>query len=210
SGFDRFSVRANVDGDVSKKLKVGMNISPTLTYLEGGINGQGRDEFFEITTPVAQMYNPDGSLNPYIVSPGSFGNPNPVLFMQERTNKNEKLKVLMSTFAEYSILSNLKFKTTFNVDYQDESNESFRPSIIPNQNAPGLSIPSGAYGRAQHLNWANENSLNYDLNTDNGHPLSLLGGYSTQMQTPKSAINSGTNFPDEDIHTLNAAARITG
>src|SRR5690606_34584885 len=29
SGFDRFSVRANVDGDVSKKLKVGMNISPT-------------------------------------------------------------------------------------------------------------------------------------------------------------------------------------
>lgn len=210
SGFERFSIRANVDGDLSKKLKVGMNIAPTLTYLDGGINGQGRDEFFQITTPVAQMYNPDGSLNPYIVSPGSFGNPNPVLFFQERTNKNEKLKILMSTFAEYSILDNLKFKTTFNVDYQDESNEYFRPSIIPNQNAPGLSIPSGSYGRAQYLNWANENTLNYELNTDNGHSLSALAGYSIQMQKLKSANFNGSNYPDDDIRTLNAAARITG
>lgn len=210
SGFERFSIRANVDGDLLDKLKVGMNIAPTLTYLNGGINGQGRDEFFEITTPVAQMYNADGSLNPYIVSSGAFGNPNPVLHLQERTNKNEKLKVLMSTFAEYSILDNLKFKTTFNVDYQDESNEYFRPSIIPNQNAPGPSIPSGEYGRAQYLNWANENTLNYELTTDNGHSLSALAGYSIQMQKLKNANFNGANFPDDDIQTLNAAARITG
>jgi TonB-linked SusC/RagA family outer membrane protein len=160
TGFDRFSIRANVEGNLAKKLKLGMNISPTLTYLEGGINGQGRDEFFEITTPVAKVYDDAGNLIPYIQSSGTFGNPNPVLYMNERTDKSSKLKLLMSTFAEYSFLDNLKFKTTFNVDYQDESGEYFRPSTIPNQNAPGLSIPSGSYWRGQYLNWANENTLN--------------------------------------------------
>ncbi|MGH2623412.1 MAG: SusC/RagA family TonB-linked outer membrane protein, partial [Sphingobacterium sp.] len=152
TGFDRFSVRANVDGNINNKFKLGINLAPTLSYLKGGVNGQGRDEFFEIATPVSTIYNDDGSYNPYIISPGSFGNPNPVMYLNQRTNKSSKLKMLMSAYAEYSILSNLKFKTTFNVDYQDESGETFRPSTIPNQNAPGLSIPSGNYSRGQYLN----------------------------------------------------------
>src|SRR5690606_5554903 len=98
SGFDRFSIRANVEGNFAKKLKLGMNINPTLSYIEGGINGQGRDEFFEITTPVAKIYNDDGSYVPYIQSAGTFGNPNPVMFLNERTNKSSKLKLLMSTY----------------------------------------------------------------------------------------------------------------
>ncbi len=210
SGFDRFSIRANVEGNFAKKLKLGMNINPTLSYIEGGINGQGRDEFFEITTPVAKIYNDDGSYVPYIQSAGTFGNPNPVMFLNERTNKSSKLKLLMSTYAEYSFLDNLKFKTTFNVDYQDESGETFRPSTLPNQNAPGASIPSGSYGRGQYINWANENTLNYDYSSDNGHSISALAGYSIQMQKNKNANFNGAQFPDDDIQTLNAAARITG
>ena len=210
SGFDRFSIRANVEANVSEKLKIGVNIAPTLSYLEGGIRGQGRDEFFEIATPVAQVYDENGDYIPYITSPGAFGNPNPVMYFNERTDQSSKLKMLMSTYAEYSILDNLKFKTTFNVDYEDESGESFRPSTIPNQNAPGLSIPSGAYWRGQYLNWANENTLTYDLTTDNGHSLNLLAGYSVQVQKNKSGNFNGTQFPDDDIQTLNAAARITG
>jgi len=210
TGFDRFSIRANVDGNINNKFKVGINLAPTLSYLKGGVNGQGRDEFFEIATPVSSIYNEDGSYNPYIVSPGAFGNPNPVMYLNQRTNKSSKLKMLMSAYAEYSILSNLKFKTTFNVDYQDESGETFRPSTIPNQNAPGLSIPSGNYNRGQYLNWANENTLNYDYATDNGHTISALVGYSVQSQTDKSAGFNGTQYPDDDIETLNGAARITG
>lgn len=210
SGFDRFSIRANVEGNFLKKLKLGMNINPTLSYLKGGINGQGRDEFFEITTPVAKIYNDDGSYVPFIQSAGTFGNPNPVMYLNQRTNKSSKLRLLMSTYAEYSILENLKFKTTFNVDYLDQSVETFRPSTIPNQNAPGPSIPSGSYGRDQYINWANENTLNYNYTSDNGHAISALAGYSIQMQKNKTADFNGTQFPDDDIQTLNAAARITG
>ena len=210
TGIDRFSLRANVDGNVFNKLKVGVNFAPTLSYIKGGVNGQGRDEFFQITTPVAKIYNDDGSYVPYIESPGAFGNPNPVMFFNERVNKSDAIKMLFSTYAEYSFLSNLKFKTTFNVDYFDESRETFRPSTIPNQNAPGLSIPSGGYYRQQYLNWANENTLTYDLVINNDHSLNVLAGYSVQVQKNKGANFNGSQFPDDDIQTLNAAARITG
>jgi len=210
TGFERFSFRSNVLASVSDRLKLGVNVAPTLSYGKGGIRGQGRDEFFEITTPVAQIYNPDGSYIPYIQSPGTFGNPNPVMFLNERVDKNSRLNMLMTSFAEYTIRSDLKFRTTFNLDYQDESSEYFRPSTLANQNAPGPSIPSGSWGRGQHTNWANENTLNYAYGTDNGHAISALAGYSVQVQRNKAANFNGSQFPDDDVQTLNAAARITG
>lgn len=210
TGFDRFSLRTNVDANLSDRFKVGLNVSPSLTYTRGGVRGQGRDEGFDIASPIPSVYNPDGSYNAYIQSPGTFGVPNPVMVLNETTNKASRIKLLMNTYAEYSILKNLRFKTTFNVDYEDGNSEYFRPSILGNQNAAPPSVPSGRYIQSKYLNWLNENTLNYDLSTDNGHSLTALVGFSVQSQKNQSADFTGNQFPDDDIETLNAAARITG
>lgn len=210
TGFDRFSLRTNVDANLSDRFKVGLNVSPSLTYTRGGVRGQGRDEGFDIASPIPSVYNPDGSYNAYIQSPGTFGVPNPVMVLNETTNKASRIKVLMNTYAEYSILKNLRFKTTFNVDYEDGNSEYFRPSILGNQNAAPPSVPSGRYIQSKYLNWLNENTLNYDLSTDNAHSLTALVGFSVQSQKNQSADFTGNQFPDDDIETLNAAARITG
>ncbi|MGK9127944.1 TonB-dependent receptor [Olivibacter sp. SA151] len=210
TGFDRFSLRTNVDANLSDRFKVGLNVSPSLTYTRGGVRGQGRDEGFDIASPIPSVYNPDGSYNAYIQSPGTFGVPNPVMVLNETTNKASRIKVLMNTYAEYSILKNLRFKTTFNVDYEDGNSEYFRPSILGNQNAAPPSVPSGRFIQSKYLNWLNENTLNYDLSTDNGHSLTALVGFSVQSQKNQSADFTGNQFPDDDIETLNAAARITG
>ncbi|MFC6099648.1 TonB-dependent receptor [Olivibacter domesticus] len=210
TGFDRFSIRTNVDANLSDRFKVGINLSPSLTFTRGGVNGQGRDEGFDIASPIPPVYNEDGSYNAYIQSPGSFGVPNPVMFLNETTNKASRIKLLMNTYAEYSILDNLKFKTTFNVDYEDGNSEYFRPSILGNQNAAPPSVPSGQYIQSKYLNWLNENTLNYDFNTDNGHSLTALIGFTVQSQKNQSADFTGNQFPDDDIKTLNGAARITG
>src|SRR5690606_8387343 len=107
TGFDRFSLRTNVDANLSDRFKVGLNVSPSLTYTRGGVRGQGRDEGFDIASPIPSVYNPDGSYNAYIQSPGTFGVPNPVMVLNETTNKASRIKVLMNTYAEYSILKNL-------------------------------------------------------------------------------------------------------
>ncbi|HWV72632.1 MAG TPA: TonB-dependent receptor [Pseudosphingobacterium sp.] len=210
TGFDRFSIRTNVDANLSDRFKVGINLSPSLTFTRGGVTGQGRDEGFDIASPIPPVYNEDGSYNAYIQSPGTFGVPNPVMFLKETTNKASRIKLLMNTYAEYSILENLKFKTTFNVDYEDGNSEYFRPSILGNQNAAPPSVPSGQYIQSKYLNWLNENTLNYDFNTANGHTLTALVGFTVQSQKNQSADFTGNQFPDDDIKTLNGAARITG
>src|SRR5690606_24775827 len=155
------------------------------------------------------VYNEDGSYNPYIESPGTFGNPNPVMFLNDRVDKSNRTRVLANVFGEYEIIDNLKFKSTFNVDYESSGSEYFRPSTIPNQNAPGLSVPSGSNGNSKYLNWLNENTLSYDLRTDNGHSLSGLLGFTVQSNKVDYIGFNGSQFPDDDIQTLNAAARIT-
>jgi len=210
TGFDRFSIRTNVDANLSDRFKVGINLSPSLTFTRGGVTGQGRDEGFDIASPIPPVYNEDGSYNAYIQSPGTFGVPNPVMFLKETINKASRIKLLMNTYAEYSILENLKFKTTFNVDYEDGNSEYFRPSILGNQNAAPPSVPSGQYIQSKYLNWLNENTLNYDFNTANGHTLTALVGFTVQSQKNQSADFTGNQFPDDDIKTLNGAARITG
>lgn len=209
TGFERFSLRANVSADVAEKLNIGFNIAPSLAYTRGGIRGQGRDEGFGIASPIPAVYNEDGSYNAYIQSPGSFGIPNPVMVMNQTTNKANRTKILMNTFAEYEIVDNLKFKSTFNVDFEDTSSEYFRPSTLGNQNAAPPSVPSGSFGRGKYLNWLNENTLNYDWTSDE-HSFSGLLGFTVQSQRFESANFNGEQFPDDDIHTLNAAARITG
>lgn len=209
TGFERFSLRANINADVAEKLKIGFNIAPSLAYTRGGVRGQGRDEGFGIASPIPAVYNEDGSYNAYIQSPGSFGIPNPVMVMNQTTNKANRTKILMNTFAEYEIVDNLKIKSTFNVDFEDTSSEYFRPSTLGNQNAAPPSVPSGSFGRGKYLNWLNENTLNYDWTSDE-HSFSGLLGFTVQSQRFESANFNGQQFPDDDIHTLNAAARITG
>lgn len=210
TGFERFTIRTNMDAELTDRLQVGVNLSPTYSKVSGGVRGQGRDEFFDIASPIPSVYNPDGSYNAYIESPGTFGNPNPVMLLKERVDKTSRMRILTNAFAQYEILDGLKFKTSFNVDFQDGSSEYFRPSTLPNQNAPGPSVPSGSYGRAKYLNWLNENTLNYDYSSSNGHTFSGLLGFTVQSQRNRSANFNGSQFPDDDIQTLNAAARITG
>lgn len=206
--FDRFSLRANTEADIADRLKVGINVAPTLTFLTGGVRGQGRDEGFEIANPIPPVYNPDGSYNDFIQSSGTFGIPNPVMALNSITNKATRLRVLMNSFAEYEIVKNLKFRTSFNVDFENGDSEYFRPSIIGNQNAAPPSVPSGSVGSVRYLNWLNENTLTYDYSSDSGHSFSGLVGYTIQQQKTNNNSFNGQQFPDDDIQSLNAAARV--
>lgn len=210
SGYKRFSVRANVDANLSDRLKVGFNIAPSYTTRKGNTNGEGRGGYFGIASPIEPIYKPDGSYNAYIQSPGTFGLPNPVMFLNDVTNKSKSTRILFNTYGEYEIIKNLKFKSTFNVDYQEGSGEYFIPSTIGSTNTAPPSIPSGGYNSGNYLNWLNENTLTYQYNTSNGHAFTGLLGYSVQSQKEQYAGFNGANYPDDDIKTLNGAATITG
>src|SRR5690606_27378000 len=209
TGFERYSLRSNVDANLTDKFRVGVSLSPSLTYTNGSVRGQGRDEFFDIANPIPAAYNEDGSYNVYIQTPGTFGNPNPVMVLNEAVNKASSARVLFNTYGEYEFIKDLKLKSTFNVDYGSGDSEYFRPSTIRGQNNPNPSIPTGRYTSRSSMNWLNENTLNYDLRQGN-HSLSALLGFTVQSNKFLNGSFDGNEFANDDIQTLNAAARITG
>lgn len=206
--FERFSLRTNVDAQVTERFRVGLNLSPSMTFSRGSIRGQGRDEFFEIANPIPPVYNEDGSYNDYIQTPGTFGNPNPLKALRQTVNNAQRTKIIASTFGEYEIIDNLKFRSSFNVDFENRNSENFRPSTIGAQNAPPPSVPTGNYGSRRYLNWLNENTLTYDYLSASGHSISAVAGYTIQQNKVYSNRFDGQQFPDDDIESLNAAARV--
>lgn len=215
TSFQRFSLRANIDGRLSDKLRVGVNLAPTFTRRQRGIfGGAGRGEqgFGEglVASPLPPVYLSDGTYNPMIQSDGTFNYPNPVMVLNEVDDRSNSTRVLINAYAEYEPVKNLKFKTTFNTDWQDGRAEYFHPSTIGylNQNPP--TIPTARYNRNSYQNWLNENTLTYQTTFNEVHALTALLGFTIQQQTNKGASFTGENFPDDDVKTFNAAARITG
>lgn len=215
TGYQRFSFRANIDAKLSERLKVGLNLAPTFSLrkraVSGGL-GRGEEGFGEglVASPIPPVYHEDGSYNAMISSPGTFEYPNPVMVLNEVDDNTTRARTLISTFAEYKIMDHLIFKSTFNVDWQDEKQEYFHPSIVGYRFQPPPTIPTARYESNTFLNWLNENTLTYQNKFGGGHALNGLLGYTAQKQTLELGNFIGDDFPDDEVRTFNAAGRITG
>lgn len=215
TSFDRYSVRSNIEGNFNDKLKVGLNAS--IIYSKGNndvTGGQGRYEtgFGEslVASPIPPIYNPDGSYNATIQTPGTFLYPNPVMVLKNTTNKTDNTRVIGTSYIQYEILDGLSFRSTINVDLFNQNHYYFHPSILGTLNVPPPTLPNGYYNTSHYLNWANENSLTYSHQFRGGHSLTLLVDLSEQRQDNYSGNFNGSQYPDDHIQTLNAAALITG
>ena len=80
--FQRFTMRANIDANLSKTVTVGLNIAPSfsirnLVEAEGHFD-QGIITQAYLNSPLPTVYQADGNFTPNITSTGIFNNANPV------------------------------------------------------------------------------------------------------------------------------------
>ncbi|MBX6381014.1 MAG: TonB-dependent receptor [Thermoflavifilum aggregans] len=215
TSFDRYSVRSNVEGNFNDKLKLGVNAS--IIYSKGNndvTGGQGRYEtgFGEaiVASPIPPIYNPDGTYNAMIQSPGTFLYPNPVMVLKNTTNKTDNTRIIGTAYMQYEILAGLAFRSTINIDLFNQNHYYFHPSILGTLFVPPPTLPYGYYATSHYLNWANENSLTYTHQFKGGHSISAVVDLSEQRQDNYAGTFNGSQYPDDHIQTLNAAALITG
>src|SRR5690606_16559061 len=193
-----------------------MNITPTFSKRAKRITGgAGRNEqgFGEalVASPIPPVYNEDGSYNAMIQEdPGIFPYPNPLMALNEVDDNSQSTRIITSAFSEYKLIENLSLKSTVNVDWQNGSRDFFHPSTVGYLFQVPPTIPSGYHGTFTNLNLLNENIITYQNTFGNDHSLTGLIGYSIQYETTKNGNFNGHEFPDDDVKTFNAAARITG
>jgi TonB-dependent starch-binding outer membrane protein SusC len=215
TGYRRYNLKLSIDANLSDKFSLGVNVIPSLENRSFGGTGGGRDAPFAaafLANPMIPVRNPDGSFIPIIGGAGVLGYANPVQQLKEyySTMENKTGRVLVNSYAEYEIIENLDFRSTFSIERNDNKSTNYKPTTIGaafNRYPP--TEATSAYNTSQYLNWLNENTLHYETNIDK-HNIDGLIGFTLEKATNEVGNFSARGFPDDEIRTFNAAPTVSG
>ncbi|MEJ7914134.1 MAG: TonB-dependent receptor, partial [Chitinophagaceae bacterium] len=212
--FERFSLRSNNEYKINKAIRIGINVAPTYqTSQNFNTDGNGQAIYQALSTPpIFSPFetNPDGSLKVSFSAPGLFTQPNWRRVFTEQRNRLKSTRLLSNAYGELDFLSNLRFKTSISLDLLSSSRNQWSPSTV----GTTLSLPpkraTASYGTQTYYSWLTENTLTYDKTISRNHHVDALVGYSAQKFRQENNTLTGTDFPDDAVSYIDAAATKAG
>ncbi|MEO5996887.1 MAG: TonB-dependent receptor [Chitinophagaceae bacterium] len=213
SYFKRFTVRANLDREVSARLKIGLSMqgaytrsNSARTETEGGASSGVTTAAINYA-PTFKMYNPGGT---YYREQGPLnGNlvDNPIGLAKEITDQFLTTRLLSNVFADFTITKGLTFRTSWGADLYNTKSNFYVTRLI------GLGAGSGgraSIGSSTNVNWLNENTLTYSRTFSEKHSLNALLGYTTQAYDNESVTANAASFNDDfaSFNNLGAGASL--
>ena len=206
--FERYTFRINTRQDGGERFRMGQNVN--FTHL----NRSALAENNEFATPVGRALNmdpittaqrPDGSYAYSEFIDSDIANPaNQIALNNDFWTTN---RFVGSTFAEFDILSNLKFRSTMSVDLSLGSQRIFYPSFdlgigANDPNRPAYEfreVNSLVLGENKWSNWQWENTVNYEKELKNGDDLQVIAGYSALNNVNTNFYGSRDSLASNDV-----------
>ncbi len=210
SNFKRYSIRANLDAQVTSRLSIRLNVNPSYTRNRNVIasgNGAGASTSIIGSATSAQPYYPlhnaDGSYFVYQSVDASTDLYNPLALALEKKDLSSRARLLTNASVEYKILDGLKVNVLFGATLNNAHLSSFTPSlpVFLNAAASGKDSTYSAY------NWLAEYTLNYSK-TIGKHTINALAGYTAQEDVNEQNNLTSTNYPNNLIPYLSAVSGI--
>ena len=207
-------LKVNLDVKANDKLKLGTRTNVGYQWENGAQN----DEFFQgilngLTqiSPLLPVYDATGNFagrpNNLIGSVFDGGGANAVANMQERVRSTKRYRLISSVFGEYSILSNLKFKTSFGVDYLFTDLRQVDPYWV---RGADINTPvKVSESSPKTFNWVAEQTLTYDK-LFGEHALNVVAGFSAQKVSIKSMGVSANGSVSNALNQLGNMPTVTG
>jgi len=232
SDFNRIGLRARVDATLSPNVRVGVNVNPNFSerqmpYLQlqdftrwwsmipvrhneasAAFTGRPVGSYAHPSCfPRGLLYEgimPDGSIaltNTGI--PSSSGQLSPFWRFDNGYRSRRDYRVTASAYVDVSFLENFSFRSTqsFFVNNRDEfdwRNTGWEPG----------STNRGIYSTRQQVDFLTENILSYNKTINRRHAVNVIGGVTYQSIRLQTSRMFGTNFPSDNVRTLNQAATI--
>ncbi len=213
TSFKRYSVRANMDVDVTDNIRFGINLAPSQLQATGGRTDAGGDNFniFEAvplsrwTDPSAPLLGADGQLTNVAVGDViPFYNVNPVYLLTAREDNRRTNQLLAGTYVEVDIIEGLTARTFGSVQYTDRRNTFFEPSDFPfngalQPNVLGTRQARAGIGENASLNYTWQNTLTYTTTIGENHRIDALAGFNIEKNRFESTSITAVNLIDESI-----------
>ena len=208
SNFKRYSVRANIDGQVSKRISFKVSLNPSFNesnnILAAGA-GTGPNDGVIAQAVIANSFYPlrnkDGTYFAFSGLAGSSNLTNPLALANELKARQKAIRLLGNISAEYRILDNLKFNVLFGGNLYSSRASSFKPQLPAFFNEPA----TGTDNTGMLTNWLTEYTLNYSA-TIGSHNISALGGFTSQKEDYESNFITSNKYPNNLVPTLSAVS----
>lgn len=198
-GYKSFSARANIETNLNKRMKLGLNLAPTYSIKnDPGVEGKDNTLQKLITTSPVQESAADekGDLYTTAYAWGGSGT-NPMPRLEDRVSTASMYRNLASIYYDFEIIDGLKFRTALNFDNIDNTTKGYIPSDV-------LKSVSGSYGTYRRQTLLSENTLTYTKSFKD-HNLSAVAGYSYNRYTISNAsISSNGNYNNFVTQTVPA------
>ncbi|MEO6314103.1 MAG: TonB-dependent receptor [Chitinophagaceae bacterium] len=222
----RINLRANIDADVTKKLRVSSSVFVTNTdnreVQEGRFNN-GPILGALVYMPIFPAFNPDGSLALADKGAGaqtdgyaySFqGIENPLALAQRVKITRKGTRATFNANASYEIIKNLSFKVNLGGETYTEKYEYYYPTNLSNGINPAGSSQSilAANAAAQVLNIQDklaEFTLNYKKQFGK-HSFDALAGYTAQKTNSDILAVATKNFTNDLVPEITAGGATPG
>ena len=204
--YNRLNFRMNGVLDISKNVKIGMNIAPSYSDKD-----DRRSEGKESPIHHALTNSPLTGLDEGTMEwgyPAGMGHvyTNPLEQLRYTVNNTRSGRFLSSTYLQVSFLDAFTFKSQYSYDYRHDDFEAFRPANV----AKIQNYPTEGYARGVTWNnWTFQNALNYQKKFNKIHRVNVLLGQSTDAHDLFKSQIVATGWPLEHLQTLNLATTPT-
>jgi len=216
SDYRRYSLRANLDYQLSDKIRIGLNVAPS--YIKDNIprtdGERGTGILFNAlhTWPIMPIYNPDGSLTEFNRFPAETGNifsyANWITSAKQIVNETKDVNLLTNAFLEYEPIEGLVIKTSLNAELYSSRYELFSPTTATSSiNVPIPTDSRAVWEDTNDFSWLNENLATYTKSFGE-HNFQLLGGFTFQKFRRDFNRVQASNFADDRLPTIQGAANI--
>jgi TonB-linked SusC/RagA family outer membrane protein len=197
SNFKRFSARTNLDAQLKKWLKLGLNVSFTTTDedLKLADSDEGIINYSLTTPPDIQIYDINGGYSH--VSKEGFTSPNPIaLAMMDEILLNRK-KLNGSIFFDVTPINHLTWHTELGFDIGASKAETYEPMV--NLGTWTRSSNESRWQKNSSTYWALKNYVTYS-NTFGKHSITAMVGQEAWESKYDYVSLQNNNLPNDEVH----------
>jgi TonB-linked SusC/RagA family outer membrane protein len=201
--FRRASFKINLDQKISDYVTIGTSNTLTQTYRTNARVGDGPQGGILQSALHTPTYLPEVNADG---TPGKWAGFDNLDVLLNNTNMNSTSNRLISNlYAEVKILKDLKFKTSWSVDYNNYNEFQYWNSLT-NLGIANLGLGTSAI--SNNTIWTDEQTLTYS-HLFGKHSIGALIGNSLQGSVSNQTTAQGTNFPNDSFTQISSAATST-
>ncbi|WP_185958214.1 SusC/RagA family TonB-linked outer membrane protein [Fodinibius sediminis] len=200
--FDRYTLRINLDHDVSDRFRIG-----TSTLLSRFVQAYGTNPYGTAVAmnPLGNPYEQDGTLDFRPTDDGLIANPLNDLVAGKMLDDRNRMRIFSNIFGAYDLSNHFSYRLNFGPDLSSRRRGIFQGTLTT---ARGEGVPYARKDEERSFAYTLENILNYQQSFAGRHDIEATGLFSIQSdqyETDRIAV-SGLPYETQKYHNLGTAS----